>query len=123
MSASIALAVLWTTGTAAPRQAAEFCGGEPGSRWSTAGGNYRQTGSFGRGSQEWLAGAVGLAFSGTHVVVHDITEPRVRILDTGLRPVRSFGRRGGAPGEFAQSMTVAGRDPYWLYTRKRNRCG
>jgi len=68
------------------------------SRW--AGDDYRLRAVYGHYPNGWLSGPSGVAATaGGRVAVLDGAASRVVVLDSLLRPVREFGRRGNGPGE------------------------
>jgi hypothetical protein len=86
-----------------------------GSRWATAGA-YRQTAVIGNGETDWFNEIGGVAIRDDLVFVYDPPEGRITVLTEALTPVRSFGRRGGGPGEMT-SFTAMGRlGPQWQWT-------
>jgi hypothetical protein len=85
-----------------------------GSRWASAAA-YRETGSVGRGEQDWLSEAGGVAVHDSLVFVYDPPEGRVRVLTEALVPVREFGARGGGPGEMRQHVSRGMSGPQWQW--------
>src|SRR5690606_18148858 len=82
---------------------------EGGSRWAPPGGRYAPVAGaeYGRNEGEELADVWGLAATAGTVFILDGGNSRVVKLDAGLRLVRTFGREGKGPGEFAYQRISA----------------
>lgn len=93
-----ALAVCMLT---SQRVHAQFCDASPTSRWSTAGATYHSTGTYGTGENEWLVTITGIAASSDRVFVYDGASASIHVLDTSLKLLHRFGRKGEGPGELS----------------------
>lgn len=85
-----------------------------GSRWAPA-APYRATAAAGRGEADWLSEAGGLAVRDSLVFVYDAPEGRVRAMTDSLTLVRTFGRRGGGPGEMRPFTSRGSLGPQWQW--------
>lgn len=85
-----------------------------GSRWASAGA-YRATAAAGKGEGDWLSEAGGVAIHDSLVFVYDPPEARVRVLTDSLAHVRTFGRRGGGPGEMRAFTSRGSKGPQWQW--------
>lgn len=86
-----------------------------GSRWASAGA-YRKTAVIGRDEADWLNEAGGVAVHDSLVFIYDPPEGRIRVLTEALTPVRTFGRRGGGPGEMRSFTAMGTLGPQWQWT-------
>jgi len=86
-----------------------------GSRWASAGGRYRESTDYGRTRDQWLFEVGGIAFRDSLVYVYDTPESRVVVLTPRLEPVRSFGRKGGGPGELFSSRDWGMKGSGWQW--------
>lgn len=101
-------------GREAPAQRAS-CESHPGgSRWASATA-YRETAAFGRDEADWLGEAGGIALHDSLVFVYDAPEARVLVLTARLQHVRTFGRRGGGPGELNPFTSRGLQGPQWQW--------
>jgi hypothetical protein len=71
---------------------------------------------IGRGETNWLNEVGGVAVHGDLVFVYDPPEGRITVLTETLTPVRTFGRRGGGPGEMNAIATMGMLGPQWQWT-------
>ncbi|HEX6040549.1 hypothetical protein [Longimicrobium sp.] len=85
-----------------------------GSRWATAGA-YQQTTVIGRRENDWFHEVGGVAVYDSLVFVYDAPESQITVLTEALAPVRTFGRRGGGPGEMTSFTSMGLLGPQWQW--------